>query len=154
MAARQPAEDAGQSNSAAGTLSRIGALAHPQVPANLVARNQMLYEHFRVSEELQLARIQEKYRQEAEDIYDKLAHRFGKPVKANIGFQSPAKLKVLAAEALRHKLFVEEWIAAGGLACFNKGEANKYLIQFYTKIPYSIFHFMIKKYFIQFFIIQ
>ena len=126
MAARQPAEDAGHSNSATGTLSRIGALAHPQVPANLVARNQMLYEHFRVSEELQLARIQEKYRHEAEDIYDKLAHRFGKPVKANIGFQSPAKLKVLAAEALRHKFFVEEWIAAGGLACFNKGRISKF----------------------------
>ena len=94
--------------------------------AGVFARNQLLYEHFRVSEERQLARIQEKYRQEAEDIYDKLAHCFGKPVMNDIGFQSPAKLKVLAAEALRRKVFVDEWIAAGGLARFNKGRISKF----------------------------
>ena len=129
MAARRPDDDDRHSNSAAGNLLRFpgtGTLGHPQVPANLVAHNQMLYEHFRVSEELQMARIKEKYRQEAEDIYDKLAHRFGKPIQADGGFQSPAKLKWLAAEALRPKLFVDEWIAAGGLARFNKGRTSKF----------------------------
>ena len=97
-----------------------------QIPDDIAARNRILYEHFRVSEELQLARIQAKYRQEAEEIYNFMAEPFGDSIKVNGGLFSPAKLKELASEALRHKIFVEEWIDAGGRNCFNKGHRFKF----------------------------
>ena len=105
-----------------------GVVVHPRVPGNVAAQNQMLYEHFRIFEERQAAQIRERHRQEAVAIYEGTTKVFGKPARTDIDPErwSPATLKELSAEALRRKIFIQEWIDAGGRNCFNKGHMFKF----------------------------
>ena len=122
------------------------------VPENVAARNQMLYEHFRISEERQMEYIQAMNRREAVFVYENMAELFGqpveifgKPVKIDIEYDdtaeilgdlitteakvvgwSPASLKELAGEVLRRKIFIDEWADNGGMARFGKGHRSKF----------------------------
>ena len=73
-----------------------------------------------------MAHIQERHRREAVAIYDGTVEIFGKPVKVDVDRWSPASLKELASEALRRKIFVDEWVDAGGLARFARDDMSKF----------------------------
>ena len=62
-------------------------------------------------------------RREGVALYDCTAMKFSHPVKVDVDPElwSPAKLKLLAAEALRRQLFVDEFAEAGGLKTFGHG---------------------------------
>ena len=127
-----------------------GVVVHPRVPGNVAAQNQMLYEHFRIFEERQAAQIRERHRQEAVAIYEGTTKVFGKPARTDIDPErwSPATLKELSAEALRRKIFIQEWIDAGGKDTFGKGRVSKFdrsVIRRVTEESFLSFQFRIKQ---------
>ena len=158
---RNPAPNAPRS--AVGLLSAAGAAGTGVVqrprfpgtgvvarPGNVAAQNQMLYEHFRIFEERQAAQIRERHRQEAVAIYEGTTKVFGKPARTDIDPErwSPATLKELSAEALRRKIFIQEWIDAGGKNTFGKGRVSKFdrsVIRRVTEESFLSFQFRIKQ---------
>ena len=119
------------------------------IPENAAARNQRLYELFRKEEEFRAAQIRRLNRAEALTVYEVTAKPFGTPVKTNVDpvLWSPASLKELASEALRCKIFVDQWVESGGFATFGKGRISKFdsgVLRRITEEPYIDFKYRIK----------